>query len=264
MSLISALHKHPLHNKAHYQPYLARYHAPDLTLLDHYMHLKQVLPIYQALEKKLRSKNFSPALPAHLSFALSRSAEIEKDIAFLKPHIPADKQDIQLESTKVYVDQLDAIKMQDKKVQTLLFSHFLIRILGDLFGGQGLKNCAVDLYKREKIYLPEMPTQGTRFYSFPKDALKDFSAWLNALKMDKKEENEITDIATDAYQKHIDIFIELEKKRSTTDKLHKPVIKTGAAQNSSSFFNCRNFAKAAVVAVVAGVAITTTINRLGS
>lgn len=249
MSLLTRLHQHKLHNAAHYRPFLERYHKENFTVRDHYRHLKQILPIYEALEKKVAHTDFQPRIPEHLAFALARSNEIKQDIVYLEGIYPEFKSIRTLPATNTYVDMLNGLDVTTPEGSTAIFSHFLLRILGDLFGGQGLKGGAIEAYKRAGIYSEATPAAGTLTYQFRKDALKDFSKWLNDLKLDN--EDAIVDVATDGYQRHIDIFNELEATRVTR------------ATNSASFFACANLVKA----VAAGTAITVTaglvLSRLG-
>lgn len=263
MSIITTLHQHPLHNTAHYQSYLKRYHQTDFTALDHYRHLKQVLQIYQALETKISDPAFSPKIPVEFNFVMSRSKEIEKDLAYLEAKISINNRDEKLTSTETYVEELKKLDPKKDGDHQKIFTHFLIRILGDLFGGQGLKDGAIEAYQREKIFDESQPDLGTSFYKFPKNALMDFSTWLNMLILN---EAEMKSIGTDSYQKHINIFLELEKTRASGVEL-KPVTKVAVAKNSASFFNCGRLGTAVAVGTAvlgAGLLITNTLNRFGS
>ncbi|VVC74922.1 Heme oxygenase [Aquicella siphonis] len=267
MSLISRLHRNPLHNTAHYHPYMARYHEEGFTVLDHYRHLRQILFIYQALEIKLQDPAFSPKLPddLDLSFALNRSAAIQNDLAFLKPLIPLVYQNEILPATREYAEQIRSIDVSTNEGRNQLFSHFLIRILGDLFGGQGLKSCAITAYQKAGIYQDKDPVPGTEQYHFRPGALKDFSSWLNRLELNDEQENDIVRHADDAYQKHINLFSDLESTRPASAVPKPFTAKTSVAQNTSSFFSCNTLTKAAAVGALAlstGLVITAAITRL--
>src|SRR5262249_693340 len=159
------------------------------------------------------------------------------------------KQNNILQSTQAYVDQLEKLNLTTPEGQIEILTHFLIRILGDLFGGQGLKNCVRTAFQREG--LKDENYSGTSFYCFKENALKDFSNWLNSLK--ELDENKIIGIATDAYQKHINIFQELESTRTTPGI--KPVLPS-LAKNSNALFTCRNIVIAAgFLTVGTGIAL---------
>jgi len=245
MDIISQLHRNALHDVAHYKAYLERYHKDSLTLIDHYRHLRQLLPIYQLIESLMKTIELPAPLPTELNFLLERSKEIESDLAFLAPHVPAMYRDEITNSTQQYCDYLNTLDKNDVTACTEIFIHYLIRILGDLFGGQGLKKCVLDLYKHYTIF-PTENEEGVKFYCFGKNTLKDFAAWLRQIEVGK---DELDKFGTSAYQKNIAIFDELEATR----------MKLSQTQNY-----CNLFKKAAVVgtaALVTGAVLATTYTR---
>lgn len=251
--LIARLHQHPLHNVAHYKPYLERYHHDTFRLLDHYRHLQQLLPIYQALEAKLLHSDFVAILPEHLHFALTRSKEIEKDLAALASLIPNVQSNQLLDSTQAYVTYLNSLDPSTPQGLSTLFSHFLLRILGDLFGGQGLKQGVTDALARESSNCQD--EFGRQFYVFPERALQNFSRWLKDF--NEIDEEAVVESATNAYQRNINIFDELEATRAI------PVNRLASiSRNASSFFNCSNITKAVAIGA-ATLATGVVISRFG-
>jgi heme oxygenase len=260
MSLISKLYKHPLHNTAHYKPYVARYHESDFSIADHYRHLQQILPIYRILEQKVTHPDFVYTIPEHLSFATLRSDEIEKDIQFMESRFPhLTKLNTTLPATDTYTQSLNKLNPSNPDDHETLLAHYLIRILGDLFGGKGLKTGVTDALKRASTYDDQQATAGIQFYTFPDKALQEMTKWVNGLKLDNEVQDQIAEIATDAYQKHIDIFDELEATRSKQKGY-------SVASNQASFFNCSSATKIAVggaLTLVAGFAVAAAAARFG-
>lgn len=252
--LIARLHQHPLHDTAHYQPYLARYHNENFQLLDHYRHLLQLLPIYRAIEVKMREADFHLILPEHLHFALTRSKEIEKDLDVLAQLIPNAQSNQLVKATSDYASLIDQLDVSTQEGKNTIFAHFLLRILGDLFGGQGLKQGVTDALKRG-WYNPE-GNDGRAFYVFPDKALNDFAAWLKA--ESSEHDDAIVNFATDAYQRNINIFIELEQTRVAPKPAHSQQL-ASISKNASSFFNCSNATKIAVGVTLAAAAVTTAV-----
>ncbi len=93
----------------------------------------------------------------------------------------------------------------------LLVAHSYVRYMGDLSGGQSLKNIA-----RSALELPE--NQGTQFYEFEEiptaEARREFKGkyrnGLNALPIDEALEQKIIDEANDAFTLNRDVVHELE------------------------------------------------------
>lgn len=269
MSLLAKLHRNPLHKVAENEAYMARYRTEGLTLLDHYRHLTQLLPIYEALERKLANPAFSPALPDELSFALNRSAQIRKDLEYLKPFVPNEHTDEILKVTRAYVDEINEMDPTTETGRSQIFSHFLVRILGDLFGGQHLKSYALEAYKRHpggRVYQERQPHPGTEHYHFRNGALKDFTAWLNRLEFGDGVEDSLASLADAAFQRHIDLFKELESTRPVSAAFTAARVQTSVARNSAGFFSCNTLAKAAAAGVAGlaiGAMIVTATYRLG-
>jgi len=145
----------------------------SLTLLDHYRHLCQLLPIYEVLEKKIADENFNPPLPTeplNLIQALKQTDKIRNDLRFLRQHIYAREQNVLLETTEEYLDRLEALEVKKDENANEVLAHYLVRILGDLFGGQKIKSCIASMYERSQIQRTNAD-DGLNFCTFEKSTL---------------------------------------------------------------------------------------------
>ena len=224
-------------------PFLQRYHSDELRLIDHYLHLCQLLPLYEMLEQKLKNPAVTIKLPDEMYFLLERSEELRKDIQFLENKIPPEYKKRVCKSTHDYEEFLK--NCQDERV---IYGHFLARILGDLFGGQRIR-----ARLKERYVTWEMTTldsdQGLAFYTFPDGVLRDLLRLLNKEnKPDNADDQVIIDAVKDGIARHIPIFNELELDRERYRDLPKNVHLCG-------LFSGRNALAAGIAALgVASVA----------
>ncbi len=245
MGVLSKIHfgTRDAHKIVEKKPFLLRYKTNELTLLDHYRHLSQLLPIYEVLEKKLKTQDFHPAIPIELNELLNRSSQIKKDMAFLSGYIRSENKVVILDSTATYVNYLENLAVRQNELNEELFAHFLVRILGDLFGGQKIKSYVVSLYERNKLPLKNQLFSGRDFYSFKENMLKNFSSWLNELSVD---EDKVVQSANNAFIENGKVMDALE-----------------ASRKSVSLFNINSFFNAKVIfASMAAVATAYTYNLL--
>jgi len=228
-----------------------RYHGEEsLSLLDHYRHLCQLLPIYEILEKKIDSNDFSPLLPkepVNLTTVLKQAEKIKKDISFLEQYIHGNNQNLLLESTQKYVASLAGIEVtKDEKANEIL-AHYLVRILGDLFGGQHIKSYVNKMYERNNIPKTN-PDDGVTFCSFEKNTLINLVNWLNSLLKDDRPKNlividedplkiltskdyeKIARAGNSAFKTHIELYEELEQSRASAARLEKAPMTAPAVQ----------------------------------
>lgn len=245
-----------------------------LTLMDHYRHLCQLLPVYETLEKKIRDMHFAPSVPDSLKYLLNQSAKIKKDMDFLESRIQVkDKHWVTL-STYRYIQLLDKIMIREGEKANEVFAHFLVRILGDLLGGSKLKEYVSHLYERSNIPA-EIREEGLNFYTFEKDTLKNMFAWLSRLSnqnnanqddvITDKDYAQIVTAANESFRMHISIFDELEQTRAAAGPGNN-LPAASMASNINSFFNSNNWGRLAAGAALATGAflLVNSINRMGN
>jgi len=246
-----------LHEETENKPFLVRYRGNELTLVDHYRHLTQLFPLYQTLESKLQDPNYSLPIPEKLHYLLDQSKKIAADLQFIEPHIPHQYKNQLLKSTETYVDYLKKLDIKDNANE--IFGHFLVRILGDLYGGQQIKRYVLNLFRRKELNLnnEQDDKQGVTVYSFPTnlltpddDALPNVTRWLNHLSCSTENEDKIVASCNDAFQRHIPLFDELESTRCSQTQNHCNLFKKTAFIGTAAI--------AASVVTLAGVAL---INR---
>ena len=137
------------------KPYLLRYKKPEFEVVDHYRHLCQLNRIYWMLEQKLQQANygeFNDAFPE----LLNQYTKIGHDISFLdnKRNAQVKKQYQYGEATVAYVMYLRSLDMNKPKDVKILFAHFLVRILSDLFDDQEMKANLNRLFFNFPFYRP--------------------------------------------------------------------------------------------------------------
>ncbi len=138
---------------------------------------------------------------------LNRQASLEKDLAFYygdnwREEITPS------EAGKVYVDRIKEISNNEP---ALLVAHSYVRYMGDLSGGQALKNIV-----RSALSLP--PDQGTNFHQFETFPSVEARRWfkgryrdaLNSLPVDNKLIEKIVTEANAAFALNRDVMHSLE------------------------------------------------------
>lgn len=115
--------------------------------------LRNLLPVYQALEERLVRQAASPAVGPIVRPELARADAIAADLASLTSDISAFPE---LPETANYVD---AIARAAERDGSRLIAHAYARYLGDLSGGQILKK----LLARSL----DLPPDALSFYEFP-------------------------------------------------------------------------------------------------
>lgn len=255
---------HDLHSILDKKPYLARYKTTAITLLDRYRHLRQLLEIYSVLECKMNTETFRFKLSTELMHLTERVDKLKQDIAFIEPSIPAAKRNIVLASTTTYINALtDEATYSDDKI----FGSFLIRVLGDLHGGQDTKNRVRALFQREELNVDAEPDSGVSFYEFPEGTLKRFIEWINELDLSDEDKKRMVAYGNFCFKHLIAIVDELEATREDVTLANRPatIPSTQDAQlpslkhNRSCMFSrgCAATTVAITGAVaIAGIAIT--------
>jgi len=163
--------------------------------------------VYSALEAELERHCSHPAIAPIIFPELNRAANLERDLAFYYGDNWRE-QIAPLPAGTVYVDRLHAIANTDP---ILLIAHAYTRYMGDLSGGQALKNII-----RSALKLP--PDQGTALHEFEqlptveaKRAFKEkYRAALNSLLLDEAEIQRIVDEANYAFTLNRDVMHDLE------------------------------------------------------
>jgi heme oxygenase len=163
--------------------------------------------VYSTLEAELQRHQSHPVLGTMYFPELNRTANLEKDLAFYYGENWCE-QIAPLAAGQVYVDRLKEISNTDP---VLLIAHAYTRYMGDLSGGQSLKNII-----RSALNLP--PDQGTGLHEFEqlptveaKRAFKEkYRLALNSLDIDEATIERIVGEANYAFQLNRDVVHELE------------------------------------------------------
>jgi heme oxygenase len=160
--------------------------------------------VYTAMEEEIGRLRSHPVVGPIASDALNRRAALEQDLAF---YFGADWR-TQVEPTpgaQEYVARLHQVALESPE---LLVGHHYTRYIGDLSGGQILKNIA-----QKAMNLGEH--DGLRFYEF--DQIPDekafkaqYRATLDALPIDQDTADRIVAEANHAFHLNMTMFKELE------------------------------------------------------
>jgi heme oxygenase len=169
--------------------------------------LRNLLPVYQALEDEMeRHQGDQVVAPFHHP-GLARAAALEADLAELAgpewhsiPVIP---------EAEAYARRIRAAAAQDP---ALLVAHGYVRYLGDLSGGQILKKIVAETFQLAS-------GSGLRFYEFPAlgdlDAFKQgYRAALNSLSPAPDRADDIVREAIGGFEANTRLFAGLEDTRS--------------------------------------------------
>lgn len=163
--------------------------------------------VYSTLEAELERHRDHPVVGPMVFPELNRTANLEKDLAFYYGENWRE-QIVPLPAGQVYVDRLREIANTDP---ALLVAHSYTRYMGDLSGGQALKNIV-----RSAMKLP--PDQGTGLHEFEhlptveaKRAFKEkYRDALNSLPVDEDTIQRIVAEANYAFHLNRDVVHELE------------------------------------------------------
>lgn len=163
--------------------------------------------VYDALESELRRYQDHLIVGQIYFPELNRTANLERDLAFYYGDNWRDAI-APLPAGQVYVDRIHHVANTDP---VLLIAHAYTRYMGDLSGGQALRNIV-----RSALKLP--PDQGTALHEFEQlptmDAKRTFKekyrAALNALTIDDATIQRIVDEANLAFTLNRDVVHELE------------------------------------------------------
>ncbi len=160
--------------------------------------------VYSALEECFTQHRDHPIVGQLYYPELWRQSSLEKDLEyFCGPNWPNTVKPSP--ACQIYVQRIRDISQSDP---VLLVAHAYTRYIGDLSGGQILKNIA-----RRAMGLVD--GQGTAFYDF--EAIKhegkfkqEYRKQLNSLPIDQETASRIVEEANYAFKLNMDIFKELE------------------------------------------------------
>lgn len=163
--------------------------------------------VYSTLESELERHRNHPAIAPIVFPELNRVANLERDLAFYYGDNWRE-QIAPLPAGQVYVDRIHEVSNTDP---ILLIAHAYTRYMGDLSGGQALRNIV-----RSALKLPA--DQGTALYEFEQlptiEAKRTFKekyrAALNSLPLSETEIQRIVDEANYAFHLNRDVMHELE------------------------------------------------------
>lgn len=163
--------------------------------------------VYSTLEAELDRHRNHPIVGAMVFPEIYRTANLERDLAFYYGDNWRE-QITPLPAGQVYVDRILEVSNTEPE---LLIAHAYTRYMGDLSGGQALKNII-----RSAMNLP--PDQGTGLHEFEqlptveaKRAFKEkYRDALNALEIDDATIQRIVDEANRAFMLNRDVVHELE------------------------------------------------------
>lgn len=160
--------------------------------------------VYSAMEVEMEKHQHHPLVSAIYFPELYRKSSLEQDLLYYWG--PNWREEIAPSpAAQAYIASIQAASAQAPE---LLIAHSYTRYLGDLSGGQILKNIAVTA-----MNLPE--GKGVAFYHFPaiadEKAFKtQYRANLDALDIDEATADRIVDEANAAFGQNMNMFNELE------------------------------------------------------
>lgn len=163
--------------------------------------------VYSTLEAEMEAHRDHPAVGPMVFPELNRTANLEKDLTFYYGDNWRE-QISPLPAGQIYVDRIQEVSKTDP---ALLIAHAYTRYMGDLSGGQALKNIV-----RSAMNLP--PDQGTGLHEFEllptveaKRTFKErYRDTLNALPIDDATIDRIVAEANYAFHLNRDVVHELE------------------------------------------------------
>ena len=187
--------------------------------------------VYSTLEAELDRHRNHPVIGAMVFPELNRTANLERDLAFYYGE-HWQEQITPLPAGRVYVDRIRQVSHADP---VLLIAHAYTRYMGDLSGGQALKNIV-----RSAMSLPA--DQGTALHEFEqlpsieaKRAFKEkYRDALNALPIDEATIQRIVAEANYAFMLNRDVVHELEADIKTVIGDHVFDLLTRQAQPGST------------------------------
>lgn len=207
------------HKVAERTKLIISYKEDTVTLEHHILHLFQLKKIYDELEKRIKS---IIQFPNDLALFSERSKMIEKDLEFLcnLPQISKETLKVQL---RVLSSTNDLVTKMDKMTEEQIFMHYVMRILGDIYGGRPLQRHVTILYQKNGLYQSlgrdggsyNNDVPGLHFYFFPPGTTEKFEKFINTHKITQSlSEERIRVLSDESYCVHTQIFTEITKEQT--------------------------------------------------
>jgi heme oxygenase len=177
--------------------------------------LRNLHALYQTMEMALDRHAASPQVAPVRIPVLYRAAALAGDLDY---HARADWNNLPLTGAmRDYVARIDELSADRP---ALLAAHAYVRYLGDLSGGQVLARAV-----RRNFDLPD--GAGAAFYGFGSPADPDvlkrqFRQALDDLPVDAATADAIVAEASQAFNRHIALFAELDRLRQSPDQVSAP------------------------------------------
>jgi heme oxygenase (biliverdin-producing, ferredoxin) len=160
--------------------------------------IRNLLPVYQALERALRRHQHDPTISAGIYPELWRESALVADLESLGG--PGWSETAPLHEALRYAARIESVAENP----ILLVAHAYVRYLGDLSGGQVLKRLV-----RSQLALAG--DGGTSFYDFP--AVADINAFkgryrdtLNTMPLSSEEQDAVVAEAIEAFRLNMELF----------------------------------------------------------
>jgi len=163
--------------------------------------------VYTTLEEELQRNADHPVVSLIFFPELNRKAKLEEDLTYLF----GEDWKTQIKPLEAGLTYVNRIKEVSQNNPALLVAHSYVRYMGDLSGGQSLKNIAISA-----LDIPK--DQGIRFYEFDslptvqdkRNFKETYRDRLNSLPLDESLTNAIIEEANLAFKLNRDVFHELE------------------------------------------------------
>lgn len=201
------------HVRAENTQLMLNYQKGQITKTQYKLLLCSLFEIYQALEEELDRNCDHPAVkPIYFPQELARLESLERDLEYFFG--PQWRKRISVPSaTQRYTQRLREI---GKSRPNLLVSHAYTRYLGDLSGGQVLGKIT-----QKSLGLTE--NKGVAFFTFPgvtsPNKFKQlYRSRMNSIDLTEQERRDVLDEATRAFELNIEVFDDLQKMLSITEK----------------------------------------------
>ncbi|MGE4243393.1 heme oxygenase (biliverdin-producing) [Ramlibacter sp.] len=197
-----------LHAQVERSPFVARLLAGQTDRAAYCLLLRNLHPIYLALEEGAARLSDSASIAQLFAPGLARLAALEADLDFLAG--PDWRQSLRvLPAAAAYGHRLNGLGPARAH---LLAAHAYVRYLGDMAGGQQLRGIVA-----RSLHLPV--SEGTAFYAFgaPDDVRRQVQAFrqgLNRCAAGPGEAQDIVDEARLSFEMHHALFTELEAART--------------------------------------------------